>query len=737
MSLVSEYQTLLIDEQLKTQAQGGVTLSASDVLDQMNASTSGLDLTAPQFSSSDYTVTRGEESSVSKFKAGFEAINRDLTVLYREMGNLAGVTNQAFERWALETKKVEKQLIDLEDRVENLLLLTQDTEGYHSILVDNFTDRTFVDTSETTALVDIGSGIIQLPPSLVGSNRIFLTDLVLGKDVSFKVRTRTNYADRSDEGDLRNPLYQQSDTWWTSVSMTKRAPVTSELLVKLGSDPVPLSRIYLELRDSAEGSPVSITPLYSVDNRTFKQVPSTSFTQMAKTRATFSFKEVQAKYIKFLLTKTSPDQSSTNQFFGYQFGFKQISFFSEGYEVDSAKSVITEPLSVLDTEGSVLPFEKLTLEVCDRIETNTDIQYFVTTSNTSTVPLSSPLWVPISPVNRESPQFPIILNIGNVTEKEYASVSISHDISGTAGLVSPAASFNLLSTTAGSVVTDAVVATTQRYAFSSAGERILNYQLKHKAYSGSGYAPLSYKEGSLVLFRNEGVKGLAVDDATTEIRGVQRGWKFEEPYYSCVVEIRNPEGIEIDFGGQEVIVDGISLSGVVTRDVLFGKTLSSSGLHTISVHKDNWVPVGPELLTESALKTADPLYPYNHKLLIEGYEYGLTYTETRIYSGVDLFAELIMSRVSPFDMALNISEDNYDVYSLDVDVASSHTGGNGPTQVFLLKVDEKNPDFQNERFVIRFKLINELRSYLRLRADLTTEDSSVTPVLESYKIKLG
>jgi len=54
-----------------------------------------------------------------------------------------------------------------------------------------------------------------------------------------------------------------------------------------------------------------------------------------------------------------------------------------------------------------------------------------------------------------------------------------------------------------------------------------------------------------------------------------------------------------------------------------------------------------------------------------------------------------------------------------------------------LKIDETNPDFQSEQFMIRFSLINQLRKYLRFRADLKTSNAEVTPALHSYKIKLG
>ena len=175
-----------------------------------------------------------------------------------------------------------------------------------------------------------------------------------------------------------------------------------------------------------------------------------------------------------------------------------------------------------------------------------------------------------------------------------------------------------------------------------------------------------------------------------------------------------------------------------------GNSDRDSGIHTIKVHKNNWKEV--ELMNDTKdlaeLKIKDILYPYNHKLLIEGYNYDTTYpsTEEKIYKGADLFAETIMTQVSLFDLETNIAIDKYDVFAFDVDAPKSHTAPNSdndPTTIMITKINEENPDFQNERFVLRFTLVNELRQYLRLRADLSTEDDKVTPALHSYKIKLG
>jgi hypothetical protein len=746
MSIENTYREIITEDFVKEQLQQGIPVSATDLESELEDLIETQDLTVPQFVAEDRHVIRRTSSSASAFNLTFEEIRTDLRVLYREMLRLTQVSINAYERWDMETSAIEKKLIDLEDRIENLLLLTQDTEGYHSFVVDNFTDTSLTDLDLSDIELDLRVSQVALQPSGDVSTRIFLEELDLTKDLSFKVRTTTNFIARIDgqTDDLRNVFSQTSSAWWTNIEMKKVEPVTCELTVRLDPDtPVAISKIIMILHESSQSGQMTITPLYSVDNINFSQLPTNTFSQKVRSTAVFSFTEVEAQWVKFILTKVGPDPASGEDRFSYQFGFKEIFFYQEGFEANVAQSLISRPLFVQDNDGNTLPFEKLTLEVCEREETNTSIRYYVTTSDDPDVPVdSNTVWVPISPVDREDPLFPVILDVGETTESVFGDtegetvdsevVQISYDgLATSSDFVSPAEDFQLLSDDGGGGIDDdPVTATERRYTFINSNDRLLSYQIKDD---------VDIDLTSLQVFRNVGFQGLDPTDVTSDVRQIQRGWRFVDPWYSCVVEIENSDGMTIDVGDQAIIIDGVRYTGQVENTVLTGKTTTTTGLHTVSVHKNNWKHVTPDLDTLAALQAADPIYPYNHKLLVEGYSYGSSYPDTseQLYLGVDMFAEVLMTRVSVFDILNNLLADNYDLFALDIDAPDSHTGGNDPTTVFLMKVDESNPDSQNERFVIRFNLINQLRNYLRVRADLVTTDEKTTPALHSYKVKLG
>ncbi len=749
MAIDVTYRKLLTEDYLLSELKKGEIPSAEDLSDVVDALLADVDFTLPQFKADNYRAVEDQSSSVSSFNLMQKDLLRDLQALYTEMLMLTEISTQDYERWGLEADTLEKILEKLENRIENLLLLTKDTEGYHSFLVDNFTDWQLIDRDLTTATVDPVGQIVTLGATGNKDTKVYLNSLPTA-NLSFKVRNTTDLISRVDApGQVLGNIFKQSSAIWsTQIIMGKNRPVTCELIVKLGDLPVKISRILIRLNDSARSSPISVTPLYSNDNFNFSQLPTNTYTQEIRSLATFSFEELEATWIKFILIKNGPDPVSTTSNLVYQFGFREISFFSEAFDSADVQQVYSVPLSVPTAAdpNEVVEFSKVTLEVCERIEPGTTINYYLTASDDPEVPVDvDTVWVPVTPLSRVTGSQPRVIDLGDIENIEKGVeeiVTISHDpLETDETFINPGSTFHLLSQNAdGDILDDIVVADAARYIFTNSHDRILNYQIKTSDYVGSGTGDiLTFDEASLVVFRNVGEKGLDPEESTTRVRDVQRGWKFKDPYYITVIEIKKPEGITIDFGDKPVIIDDIRYTNVVSPKVLSGKTGTKKGVHTIKVHKDNWQSISPNLETLDEIQAEDTLYPYNHKLLIEGYEYPSTYSnnQEKIYLGVDLFASELMKRVSIFDLAHSVQANQYKFFALDRDAPETHTDGNESTSVFVVKVDDANTDFPNEQFVIRFNLVNQRYKYLRFRADLSTTSAKVSPGLDSYKIKLG
>src|SRR5574343_1501044 len=196
------------------------------------------------------------------------------------------------------------------------------------------------------------------------------------------------------------------------------------------------------------------------------------------------------------------------------------------------------------------------------------------------------------------------------------------------------------------------------------------------------------------------------------------------------MEVTNEAGIEIDFGPHGIVIDE---EFVVDRNTI------TYGKHSVKVYKDYWYTITTAGITTLAqLKIADKLYPYNQRYLVEGFTYPVSWatTEEKIYRGFDTVAEYYMTKVSIFDMLHNVPTNDYSKFAIDLDAADSGAS-KAVMNVFVVKVDENNADFTNEQFVLKFKSVDTLFKYLRLKAVLSTEDATRAPYLSSYRLKLA
>ena len=379
-------------------------------------------------------------------------------------------------------------------------------------------------------------------------------------------------------------------------------------------------------------------------------------------------------------------------------------------------SLITKNRTVEDPQGSagsLIEFNKVSCEICEIVPAGTSINYYVAVGTEEIVVNSGTPWMPIDPLNRTEPTQPTLLELGELDDITFTDIELSYDAFSTTD-VSPGYPFELI-TGASSTTTATPGSGGPRYSFYNPEDRILDHQMA---------TDVEINEDNLVLFRNVGIQG-----NTTKVRGVQRGWGYTEPYYSTVVRITNANGLDVDFGDKAVIIDD---------EITSGKVTIATGIHRVSVHRDNFLTITASLDDLVSLINADILYPYNHKLLIEGYLYGDSYTagSEQVYGGVDLFAEKQMKKVGVFDLINNVAKDDFDRFAIDKDTGSSVVTRTA-SRIFLLKVDNLNADFVNELFQLEFDILESTFTYLRFRADLITSDSTLTPSLGNIRIKFG
>jgi hypothetical protein len=723
VSILQNQRNILLDEAIQSLLSQGIDPTVTAVEDAYNLLIAERDLTAPLVEGGE--VSPHTSASASLQNATHEALKKDLGTLYTNLLKLTSSSMKMADRWKSEITRLDSKLSSLENRIDNLLLSTQDTEGYFSFVSDNFSTTDKVDLASSSVVIDLGRGLVTVGPTTPGATRVFINSLK-DQDVNFSVISQKNLQAVVDApGSLVRQAFDDSSKFWQSrVYMSTKGPVLAELKVKLADTPVSISRIRIELHVSNATAPIQVTPLYSVDNFNFSQLPTENFSLSVLDKATFNFESVDAKYVKFVLAKEGFDTIDGLSYI-YEFGANEISFFSEGYEEDTAGLFYSKPLFAADPDGNPAPFNKISFDACDSIPADAHINYALAATTTTTPPSIND-WVPVDPQSRMTAVNPSIINFADLVEYRVGEATVDGDLvtwtiaepihvsydpdSVSAELINPGATFKLVES--GPVFTSKT-ASGIRYLLTSNHDRILDHQIKDD--------PI-FDLDRLTVLRNHGFKG-----NKTRVRGVQTGWGFSEPYYSSLIEIKNKDGQSINFGDKEIIIDGISMKGQV---------LLSQGFHPVLVHKDNWLDTPGALTTLSALKAVDHLYPFNHKYLIEGYNYPSNWSEETVYKGVDLFCEYKMKRIGPFDLLNSAPDDQYNVFALDFDVKD---GARDPSRVVLVKTDATIPDFKNENFVLRLKVNTGALTfnYIWLKAEFKTSNPSVAPTLDSYRIKLG
>jgi hypothetical protein len=591
----------------------------------------------------------------------------------------------------------------LEQRVDSLLLLTYDTAGFYAAVGDVFADMNKVDLDSTTARINLYETTVSLDPlrsELTDGSGGALIDLsdMTENDVSFyplSKRPGLAYFPTNDDNALHNIFKTDNSTWVGKVVAGASGEMVCELKAKLADEDLEVSSLQ-----------------YSADGYTWNLVSTSQATQALVRNMSWSFPLTTLRWIKMIFRKPAPD-SVLNE---YIFSASHMKVYGNIYSDTVGSTLTTKALQALDAEGNPVLFSLVALDTCHELPTDTGISYYVSASKDGSAWTD---WVNISPSDTTEVLYPKVVNFGGVDWKDNKIESTTTRFDTTVSL---------------SGVSQMQLART----FSS--DTILGYRFKDDSFAvvntaitiSSGEDPDPISNG-VTVWRNTRYKNIDNYPDTLTVRENPRGWGLDGGQYSCYFEVVDSDGTLLDFGDRLCVLDGVSVSGVVTVP---------AGVHKFVTDSENWVDIAdaitalnPSIVqTEEQLKAIDPLYPHNHKLVIEGFPYSSTaYYGEKVYQGTDMSAEFYAIRASLFDLENNINDYNY--------FAVRGVGDeDNPTLAIVVKFDASNPDSSNELFLVKWRSGDtdaDMYNSIKLKAVLSTEDTGVSPVLSSYRLKLG
>jgi len=625
------------------------------------------DMSRPMSSFLDLQVDEREESSASLFNEMQLTFLDDLSVLYQQVTAELQDSSIFLNRNLSEIQMLKAKLKSLDDRVTELLLRNQDTEGYFQFFTDTFNSLQYVDTINTGAAVDLRAGIVTMQEGIADSTK-FNLNFVAVDDFRFQVLTRYEIEGSSTTVDssVVSAFKDGEDSWKQTVISSAPITMSVQLDVDL-KEAKEISKIdYQSFNDSAFGL-ITVQIQYSNDNYNWFDLPSDFPVQNIYDKGIFTSTPTEMRYVRFILTKNAFDQVKEGRYH-YFFGAKHIDVYGIEYD-ETGSELRTKPITPEERSGQTAYINRVSIEACEDVPTGTDILYDVSFDDGET-------WIPISPVNRSNPKFPQVASLNKI------NLEMSSEVSTT--------------------TVDGVV-------------DVHNIALDYDA--------SELDETSTTVWRGVGTQG-SVD----VVRKIQKGWSFNEEYYSCYVWVENFYGVEIDLGDTRAELDGISVTGLVT--IPYGR-------HFFRTRQANWrslvelTNVTAEtkagvITDDTAGAVTDPLYPYNHKYLIEGipYDTDVTTWDNQAYIGVTVFAALRPALISSFDLLENANDDDYARFAKRGDQ-------------LIVKYDPGTPDAANETYRVQSftSSAENLPQDVILRATLKSEVGSVTPVLYDYKVK--
>lgn len=697
MTISRIYKEFLVEDIIRDSLRQGRVLSKKEIEEELAKETeTNPELNEPFTQRILYNTEAEEGLSADKMNSVLLTMQNDLSVAYRALTEQASDVTATYDAVTSEFKTIEKRIKTLEGRTGNLLIISRDIEGYFDYVSDTFSNKDKTDISNTDAFVDNKVGVLTLAP--IVHNRI--PTPVIESDLQFNVITRDQlkFITLAPGSNITAAFTDQETTWLQRVQMARGVgAVTAELIVRMPNTEAEISKVVYRPAVSDAGNISTVSLQYSDDGLNWFN-PDGETTAPLQGDITLIFSSTKATYWKFVFNKAGYDEFTGDSYI-YEFGAKSIQFYGVEYQKRDNKLIGVFYSKVLEGEKE---FNRASLKVCENMPLGTLINYHIAALtpaeivdyNSGILLLEDLNFNSLDPVTRDTTINPLFIDFKNLNLATGINSSYAKDL-----------------------VTD--------------------FRKKNNVSSLIDYTiPANTIKGELKILRNTGDNTLDGGSNTpVRIKSVDNGWSFDDTFYFCNFYISEDSGKTLDFGPNNLEIDGITVNG---------ETILKKGFHKVKTAKVNWRGISPLLITST--ENPDTLYPYNHKYLIEGIQdtlYGDDMTSLvageekksivdpeGVYTGVERYWELIMEEVSSFDFAENIEDEEYQVFSFITDF-------NGDEKIMIK--DSLEPGLlTNEKLaIITRTLSNVLLKGIILKAELSSDDTKTTPVLDEYIVRLG
>ena len=657
----------------------------------------------PFLQSIENRILEDEISSANKINKIFNSLESDLNVSFLALQEQEKKIKDLYETNANKIQGYSKKISKVRNELNSLLLESKYTDVHDEIFYEKFSSLDMIDTTNSNVSVDVLAGSVSLNP-----NTIMPISFIKSLDF-IRVENEPNpsiiYSNEVAGLGVEN-ITNESKKIWSHQIVSKEAigSLYVDIILRLSSSNKGINKIVLDPASFDLKTQMNVEIAYSSDGLNWL-FPSGEYKKRLVETSSFLFKEVTAEYWRIRFTKYGNDGFYSGSYV-YNFGLKNLLFFSKEFDKTTriekglfySKPIIPNKLKKLSL---------VNLKVCDAKPPGTSLKYF------------------IAPI--DSDQLALI-------KSEILSSGSSQSISTLRYYLmetedSDSTTLDLLKLTDNIKQDGIKCAGTVSYVDQKQNDYTLNFQY-----------PTTYSKADTIVLRNMGNNSLfSTIGKEKKNKEYYVGWSFDGFMYSAYTLVTNEDGFEIDLGPTEMYLNGTLISG---------KRTIPPGLHHIATRQKNWISIDLANLPVVPSANPDPLYPYNHKYIIEGIGAVLYGVNTNVVISPKVSPTYLVDVIDPLKRYRN-SNNYWAIKMKEVPFGDFTLKDKISLDVLSYKVDNTN----QERIVVKsgadmglltdetFSII--AKAYMAkpieglvFKAILETTDTKTTPVLSEYMIKM-
>lgn len=495
----------------------------------------------------------------------------------------------------------------------------------------------------------------------------------LGYSDTTKIEKFNIVAEATSEGKVlnfsknspNNFLLESDGKIWKAQIKTKENKRTTLILNLDLKEAKNVSRLKISGIKNEANSKVRVNVLYSSNKTSYESISNMEIEMDSVT--TININKQLVTNIKVLFSKDKADSKDVNKN-EYEFNFllDQLEITEDVYSINK-NVLVCGPYSVKNMNEQEVFFTKAVLSSCELVDENTSVNYYLSQDGENWISASS---------NGS--------NYVSFASEDGSEIIEYHD----SGLSSNA---------------------------------VIEDSLLFEELASEAYLNTILTEPSKVDIRTIRVLRNTSDNDEEYVLGFNKGWrKNEKGEISTVLYVDSLSGISIDFGSKGAFFDKKYKTGLVYLPY---------GYTELITNEANWSEVELGLIDEKSLKSKDILYPYNHKLLVEGYNYSKSFKGSKPYQGVkSYFGKLL--EYKPIEEFESLSvEDNSFFNCFTIEERDS--------KLYLkVKVDKTSSTWKSETIKVQFNYQSNSSNLLFVKATLNTDDIQKSPLIKSFNIRL-